>query len=283
MAAPQHAATAPVTTGSYYLALGDSVPFGYREATSTPTPDYTKASNFTGYPELVGTALGLKVANAACPGETSSSFIDATAQSNGCEANSTGNAAAGYRTNFPLHESYKGSQLAYAESFLKAHKNTKLVSLMIGANDGFICQATTADQCTSLPEITKVVVKIEKNVNTIMKGLRGTGYKGQILVVDYYSNDYTATQSGTLQTAGVNAINNGLNQGAWPSGSGNPYKVHVASAFNAFKHAAAQTSGNDCTAGLLTILTGASTPCGVHPSVAGQNIIANKVIQAITK
>src|SRR5436305_8956309 len=74
VAAPQ-AAARTVTAGSFYLALGDSVPFGFREATNAPTPDYTDAANFRGYPELVGSELGLKVVNASCPGETSSSFI----------------------------------------------------------------------------------------------------------------------------------------------------------------------------------------------------------------
>ncbi|MBE7186921.1 GDSL-type esterase/lipase family protein [Jatrophihabitans endophyticus] len=283
-AAPQHAAAStPVTKGSYYLALGDSVPFGYREATSTPTPNYQDASTFQGYPEIVGQDLGLKVANAACPGETSSSFVHVTAQSNGCEANSAGVAQAGYRTNYPLHESYKASQLVYAKHFLTTHKNTKLVTLMVGANDGFICQASTTDQCTSLSEIGAVVQKIEKNVAQIIKAVRGTGYSGQIVIVNYYSTDYTNTTNGGAQQAGATAINNGLDQGAWPSGSGNPNDVTIASTYKAFQSAAAQTSGDDCTAGLLTILTGDTTPCGVHPSVAGQNIIANSVVQAIKK
>ncbi len=53
----------------------------------------------------------------------------------------------GYRTQFPLHVKYSGSQLAYAVSYLKKHQKVRLVSLMIGANDYFVCQETTADQC----------------------------------------------------------------------------------------------------------------------------------------
>ena len=74
-----------ITKGSTYLALGDSVTFGYEEKQVVPAPNYSDASSFIGYPELLGSALHLKVVNAACPGETSSSLIDATAQSNGCE------------------------------------------------------------------------------------------------------------------------------------------------------------------------------------------------------
>jgi lysophospholipase L1-like esterase len=280
LAAPQHAAS-PVTAGSYYLALGDSVVFGYRESTNAPTPDYTNAANFRGYPELVGQALDLKVVNASCPGETSSSFVNITAQSNGCEANSSGQTQAGYRTNFPLHRSYTGSQLAYAESFLKAHKNTRLVTLTIGADDGFICQHETTDQCTSPSEIGAVVQKVEKHVTTIVKGLRKTGYTGQLLVVNYYSTDYTNTQTGAVTTLGVKAINNALDTGARPNN--NMYAVGVATPFVAFREAAEQTSGDVCAAGLLTILTNDSTPCGVHPSLAGQFIIASKVVARIRK
>ncbi len=79
------------------------------------------------------------MANAACSGETSSSLIKSFAQSNGCE-NIPGKPNAGYRTAFPLHVNYKGSQLAYALSYLRSHRNVRLLSLMIGANDPFVCQ-----------------------------------------------------------------------------------------------------------------------------------------------
>jgi hypothetical protein len=46
----------PITRGSRYLALGDSVTFGYQEDGVVPTPDYHDASSFVGYPELIGTA-----------------------------------------------------------------------------------------------------------------------------------------------------------------------------------------------------------------------------------
>ena len=282
-AAPQFLAP-PVTAGSYYLALGDSAPFGYRESTNhapnKPAPDRSDAANFRGYPEFIGQALHLKVINASCPGETTGSFIDVTAQSNGCEANSDGVPQAGYRTNFPLHRNYQGSQLAFAKHFLSAHlKTTRLVTLMLGANDGFICQKETVDHCTSPAEIGPIVQQIATNVTKIVKQLRKTGYTGQFLVVNYYSPDYTDTPAGAANTLGATAINNGLDTGARPNG--NQYNVHVATPFGAFKRASALTSGDVCAAGLLTILTNDTTPCGVHPSIAGQMVIANKVIQHI--
>ena len=59
----------PVLKGSGYLALGDSVTFGYVEPNTVPPPNYRNAASLIGYPALVGKQLRLKVANAACPGE----------------------------------------------------------------------------------------------------------------------------------------------------------------------------------------------------------------------
>src|SRR4051812_19239951 len=54
------------------LALGDSIAFGYN-----PFGDFSKATNFEGYPEML--ASDFKVKNASCPGETSASFMSLTA------------------------------------------------------------------------------------------------------------------------------------------------------------------------------------------------------------
>ncbi|MFG1639994.1 SGNH/GDSL hydrolase family protein [Amycolatopsis sp. NPDC049252] len=140
-------ATAPADAGGRsYLALGDSVAFGYRPGAVTPVSDYLNAANFRGYAENYASLRGLRLANASCPGETTGSFLKAGAQSNGCE-NSVGSPV-GYRTTFPLHVTYAGTQLDYATRYLRTHQDTKLVTLNIGANDMFVCQATTPDRCT---------------------------------------------------------------------------------------------------------------------------------------
>jgi hypothetical protein len=81
-------------------------------------------------------------------GETASSFVNRAAQSNGCE-NLPGGGKTGYRTLFPLHVGYRGSQLAFAVRYLRSHPNVRLVSLMIGANDGLLCREVTADHCAT--------------------------------------------------------------------------------------------------------------------------------------
>jgi lysophospholipase L1-like esterase len=257
-----------ITRGSGYLALGDSVTFGYEEPQVVPAPNYADASSFIAFPELLGRELHLTVANAACSGETSSSLIDATAQSNGCENRPGG--GPGYRTNFPLHVSYSGSQLAYAVGYLKKHKKVRLVSLMIGANDAFVCQETTADHCASLVEQSGVISTIEKNVATILTAIRKQAkYNGQIAIVNYYSLDYSAA------TQQIVPLNQALDAAA------RPFHVEIADGFGELAAAAAHSGGNSCTAGLLTQLTGASTPCGIHPSYAGQSLLAQAVENAI--
>ncbi|MFY9865939.1 MAG: hypothetical protein WAK58_19155, partial [Trebonia sp.] len=66
-----------------YLALGDSVAFGFVPSNAVPAPNYFDASSFVGYPEDVAQALHIPVVNASCPGETTASFYIPGAQSNG--------------------------------------------------------------------------------------------------------------------------------------------------------------------------------------------------------
>lgn len=256
------AAGGAAADGARYLALGDSVTFGYQEPTVQPPPDYTKASNFKGYPEHMGTALHLRIANAACPGETSSSLIDPNAPSNGCE-NSPGAPNVGYRRAFPLHVSYKGSQLSYAVSFLRKHPGTRLVSLMIGANDLFRCQETTSDACTSPSERQATLDTIKKNVHRIVSAIRNRAdYDGQVVIVHYYSLDYNSPL--------INGIVQSLNSTQDAGAKG--FDFDVADGFGQFRRASARSGGSPCKAGLLTQLK--SGGCGVHPSYSGQGMLA---------
>ena len=57
----------PVHAGVDYLALGDSVAFGYRPPAVTPPADYLDASNFVGYPQDLATGIPLTLSNAPVP------------------------------------------------------------------------------------------------------------------------------------------------------------------------------------------------------------------------
>ncbi len=271
LAPPAGAAGArpPVTPGSRYLALGDSVTFGYRESNTVPPPNYHDPSSFPGYPEQLGPQLKLNVTNGACPGETSDSFINTKAVSNGC-TNVRGTPG-GYRSLYPLHVRYKGSQLAFAVQFLRAHRDVRLVSLMLGANDVFVCQETTPDHCLNPSELSATLAKVRRNVNTIVSALRNrANYRGQLVIEQYYSLDY----SSSFITAVSRAINQAQNTGARPFG------VQLADGYGLFAKAAQHSGGKTCTAGLLTQL-GSPSNCGVHPSYAGQALLAQAVARAV--
>ena len=95
-------------------------------------------------------------------------------------------------TLYPLHVQYQGTQMEYALHYLAAHKHTRLVTIDIGANDAFVCQATTLDHCSSLAELLGVASTIAANLGTIFHQLRDTaGYDGPLVALTYYSLSYT--------------------------------------------------------------------------------------------
>jgi lysophospholipase L1-like esterase len=259
-AGPASAASASHSRGTY-LALGDSVPFGYRGGQSPAT--YAHAGNFVGYPEFVAEELHLRLLNASCPGETTASFMDVTAQSNGCE-NSIGSDI-GYRDQYPLHVKYTGSQLAYAVHVLGRVPRVRLVTLMLGTNDAFVCQQTTADMCQS--ELPSVVAKVQQNVSTILSTLRSTGhYSGPIVVVDYYALNYRDP----VQLAGLQLLNGALMAAATAN------SAVVADGFGAFRARALAAGGSSIAAGLVL-------PNDVHPTRLGQRLLARAVEQALPR
>jgi len=249
-----------------YLALGDSVAFGYVPPQAVPAPKYDDAHSFVGYPEYLAEQLNERVSNASCPGETSASLLYAGAQSNGCE-NAPGSPF-GYSTLYPLHVEYPGTQMDYALHYLADHKHTRLITIDVGGNDAFLCQETTSDGC--LAELPGVLTDIAGNLATILADLRGTGYQGPIVVLTYYSLSYTdpvqLLLTGYLDAAiaAVTHASGGI----------------VADGFSAFQGPSlALGNGDPCAAGLLIPLPGGG--CNIHPSAAGQKLLATAIADAI--
>jgi lysophospholipase L1-like esterase len=248
-----------------YLALGDSVAFGYQPPNATPPPNYLDAASFVGYPELAGQSLRYSVVNASCPGETTVSMIAAGGISNGCE-NILG-VPGGYRTAFPLHVKYSGTQLQFAVHYLTTHPSTSLVSIDIGANDAFVCEETTKDGCMS--EFPALLAQIKTNLEIIYAALRyEAGYKGPIVALTYYSTTYTVP----LMVAEVRALNKTI------ASATKQYGGLIANGFVAFERASKPFGGNPCTAGLLIPVPGG---CNIHPSPEGALLLAAAVAQAI--
>lgn len=259
-----------VRAGTNYLALGDSVTFGYQEPQVVPAPDYADASSFANYPQMLGNELRLSVTNLACPGETTASMIDATAISNGCE-NTLGDTTQSYRATNPLHVQYTGSQLSYAVSYLMQNRNTTLVTLMIGANDFLICQDTTPDGCASTSERVTTALQVAKNVRAILTAIRRQAhYIGQVIIVNYYSFDYASAadnEDSALVDLTVDV-------------AAKPFHVQFADGYGLFQAASLDSNQNPCTAGLLTQL-GSPGTCGIHPTYAGHALLAQAVGDAI--
>ena len=122
------------------LVLGDSIAFSYIASVGYDY-FYTNPENFIGFPDDLGRRFHLDVANGACKGETTGSFLSSTAPDNGCRA---------YRSLYPLHADYKSTQLDFATSYLRSHREVRLVTITLGANDGFLLEASCASNPTPL-------------------------------------------------------------------------------------------------------------------------------------
>ena len=244
-----------------YLALGDSVVFGYITQAGF---EYFEAANFVGYPDYVAEALRFAAVNASCPGEATAGFISSTGADNGCRP---------FRAHFPLHTAYSSTQLDFAADFLRAHPNTRLVTIGIGANDVFLLQKA----CGTAPNpvtcfnagLPGLLATITANMETILFALRASGLHGVLMVVNYYSLDYSDPASTTV----AQLLNQAITAPAHANGA------VVADVFSAFQAAAstAFAGGKTCNAGLLNASPANQFLCDVHPSQSGQKLLAQTV------
>jgi len=243
--------------GLSYLALGDSVPFGFN-----PLVNAANAGNFVGYPEIVAKRLSLEDVNATCPGEATGGFLSLTGTDNVCRP---------YRAAFPLHVSYSGTQMDFALNYLATHKHTRLVTLTLGANDYFrflkdCAVGPTFGTCAL--GFTGMLATMQANLSTIFSRIRAAGYDGVLIGVTYYALNYVTGAAGTLALDApmVAAV----------TGAGGL----VASGFDAWQATAFSAGGGDsCAAGLLIALP--SGGCDVHPTPLGRDLLAQKVIDTI--
>src|SRR5256712_7685837 len=174
-----------------YLALGDSVAFGYNPLVFNSNPTDTDA--YIGYPEV----LSKHVVNASCSGETSGSLIVGPPD-NGC---------AGFRSVAPLHVGYTGTQLGFAVAYIRAHPDTQLVTIDIGANDLFVLLRTCAGSSSCFAAGFPVMLStLASNLTTIYGPLRAAGFRGHLVPLTYYVTDYDDQNA----AAALGAINNGV-------------------------------------------------------------------------
>jgi lysophospholipase L1-like esterase len=165
---------------TYYLALGDSLAFGYQ-----PNLDWNHGyvDDFFSDLQSHGTT---SVANMSCPGETSSTFI-----SGGCPGQ-------------VVHKYlYLGPQLAAAISFLRSHAGmVSPVTLDIGVND--VVQDVTTSTCTvNVGQFNGDLRTLDVNLtSTILPQLKAAltvkgRVTGDLLMMNYY-DAYQNVCPGTL-------------------------------------------------------------------------------------
>ncbi|HME37665.1 MAG TPA: GDSL-type esterase/lipase family protein [Steroidobacteraceae bacterium] len=246
------------------LVLGDSVAFAYIDSAGFA---YGNPENFVGFANRLNDTFG-NTADGGCPGETTGSFLSSTAADFGCRA---------FRANFPLHVAYGSTQLEFAMAYLKHHHDVRLVTITLGANDGFLLEAGCASQPnpTACIEagVPTLLATVDQNLQTIVANLRATGYGGAIVLTNYYSLDY----SNGPATALTQALNGAIAAAAAANGA------DVADLFTAFKTVATAPAfgGNSCNAGLLNASVHNQLLCDVHPSQSGHQLITKAIMRAL--
>ena len=200
--------------GSDYLALGDSLAYGYQAAKfNAEYPNVVPSSFNTGYVDVFASALRkhkrpIKTTNFGCPGESSDSFrfggrSAATGYTFVPNAAFCGDQpATGVGAIFNkawLHKSYGGSQLDAALAFLKKHRHTSPITLDVGANDTLIfleqCQFGAVANCITPAAIGNLYAHIAANVAAIVTALRAAAPRAEIVFMGLY-NPYPAVLPG---------------------------------------------------------------------------------------
>ncbi len=208
MVSPVRAVARPAPAQPTYLALGDSLAFGYSQAKfNSLYPDENPAAYDTGYVDDFGKVLEifsrrLAIVNDGCPGETTDSFI-----SGPCA----------YQLSFPLHHAYVGgpssSQLSDALAYLAAHPGeVSPITIDIGANDalGLIegtCKLEPACIAAGAPA---ELAHIGANLGLILGKLRAAAPRAQIVVLGLYNPFGSRIAGGNELTAALNRVMAGV-------------------------------------------------------------------------
>ena len=186
-----------------YLALGDSLAFGYSLAKfESLLPTEPPTAYNTGYVDDFARLLRfgnprLQVINDGCPGETTESFIKGP-----CE----------YQLAYPLHHPYVGgpmsSQLSDALAYLQANPDTNPITLDIGANDALGLIEHTCEkkvECV-IKESPALFAHIAANLGLILTDLRGADPHATIIVLGLYNPFGEKLPGGNALTAQLNEV-----------------------------------------------------------------------------
>jgi len=201
-----------------YLALGDSLAYGYHQAqfqNELKEKGYVEAANFNdGYVDDFGAALnllhpGLTIINDGCPGETTETMIKGSGVGpEYCAGGPTG-------TPFPkafLHHSYPGTQLEDALAIAKEGVGT--ITLDIGANDllqflEHTCNFPATFSCTEA-QVEAEIGHVVGNIGYILAQLRAADPGAKIVFVSQYNPYPLALSPEGRGDATVEALNGAI-------------------------------------------------------------------------
>jgi lysophospholipase L1-like esterase len=191
------ASAANIVTGSTYLALGDSLTYGYHAKQFSEELHNSGFANPANYEEgfvndfaatLRVLQPKLQLINLGCPGETTQTFLEGSGTAGDCAGGPTG-------TPFPypfLHHPYThGSQLEEAEAILKENPNVSPITIDLGANDilQFIehtCGFPAHNTCTEA-QLGGELVHVASQVNVIAEKVHAAAPHATIALVGLYN------------------------------------------------------------------------------------------------
>lgn len=335
---------------STYLALGDSISFGYSQERfnnhfPTESPSFFEegvANDFLkDLRKSSALGKGARLVNDACPGETSNGLIGENPAVGGKESTMSyeeieapegseqfpkgGYQGLGdyhpckytFRTHLPLHNGgyvNGGKELSQLEEAVASIGSTtspvKAITLNIGSNDELAaikqCENEVASEfikegkskygsspttatisCISVTSTTVTGPHILSNLGTILTVIKGSGYKGPIVLLGFYNPDTFVLPGSDALQAGTNAAvqkeiieNESLN----PKGAegrqvtfANPFPVfNAGSASNPGKASAAKEEKAICK---YTEMCNTKDGADIHPTIKGYKALA-KLINA---
>ena len=196
-----HAAGQVPAPKDNYVALGDSLAFGYQGNTvgaCAPTNCATPDTLFrTGYVDDFATAMRAvggnptSVVNFGCPGETSSTLLNATNGTTGCTTYN--NPYTGGQP-FPIHQPHPGTtQIDAAVAYISANANrVNPITLDIGANDllGLIRGCANDPVCIGAAAPATIGV-VAQNTAIALGKLRAAAPRAKIIVLGLYNPAFT--------------------------------------------------------------------------------------------
>jgi lysophospholipase L1-like esterase len=177
------AASGPVYQApqAYYLALGDSIAYGFQPAKAQARLPPSKFN--TGYVDVFAArmrtlASGLQVVNYSCPGESTKTFI-----AGGCPGRGDVRG---------LHDTYRGAQLTAALAFLRAHSGeVGPITLTLWGNDLFEDFAPTCkgDLACIKSHARAGLARLSTRLTTIVNRLRTAAPTAEIILTGAWNFD----------------------------------------------------------------------------------------------